>query len=281
MIISFFFGKIPLGDFMESSLSLVLDEEGKISLTLFSGSSNEVDDYTIKNFNSSEDIRKKYEKQINEFLLKNDNYIQSVIKRTGRQFRGRIVILQAINKNDELSIIQRRVLYKKNLIVAREAIKNKKVMNVVACIDTNGFVNPEMYEDLNIKIKNGKFQLTPFIKGLIKQEKYDTQSNLKNVRSWLNNNSSTYYEKIRLLSSGYEHARTLYKSLKTSDALYKEYLESRVKPKTSKTTKKDIIESDEKNFVLVDGVRYPIDDIPYDLDELTDLGVSIFDGNAR
>lgn len=266
---------------MESSLSLVLDEEGKISLTLFGGSNSEVDEYTIKNFASSEDVRKKYEKQINEFLLKNNNYVESVIKRTGKQFRGRIVILHTVEKDGQFLLKERRVLYKKNLIVAREAIKSKKVMNVVACIDTNGFVNPKMYEDLNIKIKKGKFQLTPFIKGLIRQEKYDTKSNLRNVRSWLNSNSKTYYEKLRLLSAGYEYARTLYKFLKTPEALYKEYLDSKVLPKASKPIKKDIIEPEEREFVLVDGVRYPIDDIPYDLDELTDLGVSIFDGNAR
>ena len=71
---------------MESSLSLVLDEEGKISLTLFGGSNSEVDEYTIKNFASSEDVRKKYEKQINEFLLKNNNYFtvlaNNIYKRT-------------------------------------------------------------------------------------------------------------------------------------------------------------------------------------------------------
>lgn len=265
---------------MESSLSLVLDEEGKKSLTLFKGSSSEVDEYTIKNFVSSEEIRKKYEKKINNFLLENDSYIQSIVTRTGKQFRGRIVILQAIEKDGELSIVQRRVLYKKSLIVAKEAIKNKKVMNVVACIDTNGLVNPKMYEDLNIKIKNGRFQLTPFIKGIIRQEKYETQSNLKNVRSWLNSNKQTYYEKLRLLQAGYEYARTIYKYLKTPDALYKEYLERKQKNYISENQiKKDKIIDGE--FVLIDGVRYPIDDIPYDLNDLTDMGVSIFDGNAR
>lgn len=268
---------------MESSLSLVLDEEGKISLTLYSGSNNEVDEYTVKNFTSSEDVRKKYEKQIKEFLLKNDNYVQSVIKRTGKQFRGRIVILQAIEKDNELSIIQRRVLYKKSLIVAKEAIKNQKIMNVVACIDTNGLVNPKMYEDLNIKIKNGRFQLTPFIKGLIKQKQYDTQSNLRNVRSWLNSNKQTYYEKIRLLRAGYEYARTIYKNLKTSDVLYKEYLETKKHPKPNiPELKKDkIIDENDRDFVSIDGVMYPIDDLPYDISDLNEMGVRVFDGNAR
>lgn len=37
-------------------------------------------------------------------------------------------------------------------------------MNVVACIDTNGFVNPKMYEDLNIKIKKENFNLRHLLK---------------------------------------------------------------------------------------------------------------------
>ena len=48
---------------MERCLSLVLDKEAGISLTLEKMEAKALDEYISKNFTSSEDARKKYSKQ--------------------------------------------------------------------------------------------------------------------------------------------------------------------------------------------------------------------------
>ena len=45
---------------MERKLSLVLDDRGLVSLTLFRADNITMDEYTTKHFESSEEIREKY-----------------------------------------------------------------------------------------------------------------------------------------------------------------------------------------------------------------------------
>lgn len=270
---------------MERTLSLVLDQEGKIALTLFSGTNQEIDEYTIKNFANSEQIREKYQDIIEPFLRENAAYIEQAS--ANRFYRGRIVILETVNKENELHIIEQRVLYKSAPHVAKEAIKSKRVMDIVACVDTNGKVNSQLYDVLGPKIQKGKFQLTGFVKETIARHNYPTQTNLRTVRSWLKSSDESYYEKVRLLVSSYVYARKLYPNLKTTDAIYKEYLETR-QTRTIKSvpekplSSRNIVNQDDRQFVNIDGVLYPIDDIPFDNDELISMGVKPFnDGMLR
>lgn len=270
---------------MERTLSLIIDDEAKLNLTLFSGTCQEIDEYTMKNFVNSEEIRKKYAKEIEPFLSANQAYIAASEKATGRKNRGKIVLLESVQKGTEHYLIQQRVLYKSAPHVAKEAIKSRKVMQVVACIDSNGKINPGLYNRLNIFQNKGKYRLSRFVNELISKSNYPTQTNLRNVRQWLKYSEETYYEKIRLLVTSYSHARRLYPGLKTPERIYSEYLESRKRPVFEPVEEEPIspfISINDETFVDIDGVKYPIDQVPFDHDELLRMGVDpIFDGMKK
>ena len=80
---------------MERTLSLVLDSEGYKSLTLMKADSNEIDDFTTKTFENQEQVREYYKQKIDAFLKENEAYLSEITKKTGKNFRGRIVILEA------------------------------------------------------------------------------------------------------------------------------------------------------------------------------------------
>lgn len=263
---------------MERTLSLVLDQEGKIALTLFTGTNQEIDEYTVKNFVNSDEIRKKYQDIIEPFLSANHDYIEKAS--SNRFYRGRIVILETVLKDGELHLIEQRVLYKSAPHVAKEAIKSKKVMDIVVAVDTNGSVNSQLYNLLGPKLQLGKFQLSGFVKETVSRFNYPTKTNLTTIRNWLKSSDETYYEKVRLLVSSYIYARKLYPNLKTVDAIYKDYLKKRsdritiepAKPSSSK----NIVLKDDQQFVNIDGVLYPVDDIPFDNDELISMDIDPF-----
>ena len=71
---------------MERSLSLILNGEKNnlmplnktIFLQLETMDSKQLDEYVSKKFNSSEDVRKKYSNDINQFLEQNKELISSI-----------------------------------------------------------------------------------------------------------------------------------------------------------------------------------------------------------
>ena len=65
---------------MERTLSLVLDDECKISLTLMQDDAVKIDGFTSKKFENSEQIRDYFKKQIADFLEKNKVDINEHIK---------------------------------------------------------------------------------------------------------------------------------------------------------------------------------------------------------
>ena len=113
---------------MERILSLVLDEQGFNSLTLMKAEANEIDNFTTKKFENSEQIREHFKKKIEQFLEKSKSYVNSVAKKRGKMFRGRIIILEAKEKNSDLEFIEKRVLYKKHLVAFKEIVKDKDTM---------------------------------------------------------------------------------------------------------------------------------------------------------
>lgn len=94
---------------MIRNLSLILDKDGEISLTLESMDSIELDKFIMKNFGSSEEVRNKYASIINPYLEQHKSFLDDVYNRTGRKFRGSIVITELQNDN---SIQLKRVFYK-------------------------------------------------------------------------------------------------------------------------------------------------------------------------
>lgn len=108
---------------MERCLSLVLDKDAKISLTLEKMEAKDLDMYISKNFNSSEEIRLKYADKISVYLEQYSNFITEVEENNGRRYRGSIVITEL---QDDLTIERKKVIYKKDIRIFREITKNRK-----------------------------------------------------------------------------------------------------------------------------------------------------------
>ena len=94
---------------MIRNLSLILDREGEISLTLESMDSIELDKFIMKSFSSSEEVRNKYASIINPYLENHKNFLNDIYNKTGRKFRGSIVITEL---QDDRSTQLKRVFYK-------------------------------------------------------------------------------------------------------------------------------------------------------------------------
>lgn len=251
------------------TLALVLDDECEIYLPLFEGENSKVDEFTTKNFESSDDIRLYYKDKIEDFLDKKRVYLFGK-----KNFRGRIVLLENVNGK----MYKSRVLYKDALIVAKEALENPKVMNCVVAIDSNGRVNNHIYSKLEISYKRKKMLLSPFVRDIIKRYDYPTKTNLKSVKQWLKSSKENYYEKIRLLVLSYIQARKIYPDLKTPSTLYREYKES---VSSVKEEKKDYYERKTSDYVDIGDFSYPIDCLPFDNDQLIEMGINVFDGTRR
>ena len=124
--------------FMERCLSLVLDKEARISLTLEKMEAKALDEYISKNFTSSEDVRKKYSKQIEAYLAEHQNFIKEVEESNGKRYAGSIVITEL---QDDLTVKRIKVLYKKDIRIFKEISKNKKFILAVENRDYINYVN--------------------------------------------------------------------------------------------------------------------------------------------
>lgn len=252
---------------MERTLSLVLDEDCKLSLTLMKDDAVKIDEFTTKKFENSEQIREYYKKQIDEFLEQNKNYINSITRNTGRKFRGRIVILELSEKNGNLDYVEKRVLYKKHLVAFKELIKDKGTMIKFLELEKIGY-NQHGFRKL----------ISPFLCREIKYTNYKIVSQTDFLRRELKRDKNYFYDVLRIMIKAYEIERKK-RNLSTIDAIYKQV---KVKPISKKvenvsnvTSLKDDIEP---NFYNIDGISYHEDEIPFDLDELSKMsamGISI------
>lgn len=237
---------------MERTLSLVLDEEGKINLTLMKKESNEIDDFTTKKFENSEQIREYFKEKIAIFLDENKAYIEEITKRTGKKFRGRIVILEAKEMNSSLYFVEKRVLYKKHLVAFKEMVKDKDTMLKFLQLEKIGF-NQYGFRKL----------ISPFLTREIITTNFKVKSRVDFIRREIKKNSDNFYDILRIITKAYEIERKK-RGLPTIEAIY---------DRNKKESKKNQVnqEADSKDFYLIDGVFYPIDDIPFDLEQLVRL----------
>ena len=106
---------------MIRNLSLILDKDGEISLTLESMDSVELDKFIIKNFSSSEEIRNKYASVINKYLEEHKDFLDEIYDRTGRRFRGSVVITEL---HDDQTIELKRVFYKGYISIYKKIFNN-------------------------------------------------------------------------------------------------------------------------------------------------------------
>lgn len=241
---------------MERTLSLVLDDECKISLTLMQDDAVKIDEFTSKKFENSEQIRDYFKKQIADFLEKNKNYIDTVSKNSGRKFRGRIVVLEARENNNSIEYIEKRVLYKKHLVAFKELVKDENTMRRFLQLERLGY-NVHGFRKL----------ISPFLSREIKYTNYRVVSQTDFLRRELKKDKNNFYDILRIIIKAYEIERKQ-RSLKTIDAISKQTKEKSKKEASFFSTKPtDDIE--ESNFYYIDGISYHEDEIPFGLEELS------------
>lgn len=240
-----------MGDNVERTLSLVLDEDGFKSLTLMKDDAVKIDEFTTKKFEDSEQIRSYFQKEIEQYLELNKSYIAAVSKGRGKNFRGRIVILEPHEQDGSLYFIEKRVLYKKNLVAFKEMVKDKKTMLRFLQLEKIGF-NQYGFRKL----------VSIFLTKEIKYTNYQVKSRVNLIQRELKRNKEDFYDILRIISKAYEIERKNRPDLKTIEAIYKESKKSHVEPEVA------FKEAPTKDFYHFDGVLYQLDQIPFDLDDL-------------
>lgn len=162
---------------MQRYLSIVLDYNCIISKTLIEDSKYELDNYISNTFNNSNDVRKKYEKEIATFLYQNKDLIKHIEEKNNKIYRGQIVILQVLEDGQ----IQRiKVIYKDDLKKVKELIKNQYLMR-------------------NFVLENKRY-FSQYIINKIKKNLSKTDYE-KMINEWYRQikNTTNYYEMCRYL----------------------------------------------------------------------------------
>ena len=221
---------------MERCLSLVLDKEARISLTLEKMEAKALDEYISKNFTSSEDVRKKYSKQIEAYLAEHQNFIKEVEENNGKSYAGSIVITEL---QDDLTVKRIKVLYKKDIRIFKEISKNKKFILAVENRDYINYIN-------SIKNKENYYRI--FAEYYAKELRFRSENpnHFKRITgSWREaiKESRYYYEIIRRVLKEYEQR---YKELKLDSptVVYSKYLEERSIVRKNKELEEEITSLD-------------------------------------
>lgn len=234
---------------MERSLCLILNG-GKsnimplneiIALNLETMDSNKLDEYVSKKFNSSDEIRNKYSSRIIPFLEDNKMFLSKVESESGKKYNGSIVIIESLDN----SIVERKkVLYKKDIILFKEIIKNKKFMLE---LEKRNYIN---YQST---IRSGKKYNLIFSEFIGTQLRFYSTSDskfTKIINQWINSikEYSYYYDIIRRVLNEYQN-RYKELGLDSMDVIYSKYLDRK---------KKDVLEQFETlNSKYEEPVRYP------------------------
>ena len=217
---------------MERCLSLVLDKDGRISLTLEKMEARALDEYISKNFTSSEDIRKKYSKKIETYLSEHKNFIKEVEDNNGKRYAGSIVITEL---QDDLTIKKYKVLYKRDMRIFKEitniekfvlAVENRDYINCV-----NALKNTDRYSRIFSDYYGKELRFRCFTPSMFKRI----------VGSWRNwiKERSIYFEIVRAVLKEYD---LRYKELKLDSptVVYSKYLEEKKLPRKNKELEEEI-----------------------------------------
>lgn len=217
---------------MERTLSLVLDTDAKISLTLEKMEAKALDEYISKNFNSSEEVRKKYASVIDEFLSKHQNFIQKVETDNNKRYAGSIVITEL---QDDLTVKRIKVLYKRDIRIFKEITKNSHFILGLENRDYINYVNA---------LKNNENYKRIFLDYYAKELRFRNVSEAKFKRvmeQWRSaiKQSYRYYDIIRAVLKEYENR---YQQLKlpSPNNIYSTYLASKSLMNKSKELEKEI-----------------------------------------
>ena len=259
---------------MERELCLVLDEAGYYRLVLKKGLDHEIDEYTSKKFEGPEQIREVYKEEIEHFL---ELYKNRLEKSNNPSYKGRIVVVIPEKVGSDYRDYQRTVLYKKHIVAFNEIINNRKIMISFADYEKNK----------KEKLITDHFYYT------IKKS-WDRRNGVKKfIRDWLSYEKKRgidYYKIIRDMLKVYEYERKSDTSLKTIDKIYEEYkqkqsydLKKKMEKcgsikldKSSHTVLPESIKYEEDDHVVINGVKYDIDEVTmFDMEQIDESTSSI------
>lgn len=247
---------------MKRMLSLVLDDEGRKSLVLYVGEARDIDEFTTKKFENSNQIREYFKNKIDPYLQENAGYLQSIQNRTGKNYKGRIVILEMYDSDRAYSYRYHSVLYKKHIVAFKEMIKDCRTMQ--------RFLE---WSKINYNYNGVKSLISPFLSREIKIVDYSKKSRVELIGREIRKHS-TYYEILRLISKAYLEERKKRPHLKTIEKIYSDYLTEKNEKKALKDAEiydgRIIPNVPDDGYITIDGVRVPIDEMP-DLDNFKDI----------
>lgn len=202
--------------------------QNTIQLTLETMEAKDLDAYIAKNFNSSEEIRKKYSSKINPFLEQYKALIDRVERETGKKFSGSIVITEL---DENLVLERKRVIYKKEMILFRKVTQNKKFL---LALEKRDYINKSS------AINNNKKYKCIFSDFFGKELRFYCHSDNKFQRvvgQWRNaiKESYYYYDIVRATLKEYEN-RYKELGLPSLDVIYSQYLRDMGAKKTARRT---------------------------------------------
>lgn len=217
---------------MERALSLVLDRDAKISLTLERMEAKDLDKYVSKNFTSSEDVRKKYGSVITKFLGEHQELIKKVETDNNKYYAGSIVITEL---QDDLTIKKIKVLYKKDIRIFKEITKNKKFVLALENRDYINYINT---------LKKDQSYKRLFVDYYAKELRFRSSDDKKFARlmgSWREaiKESKYYYEIVRTVLKEYD-GRYKELNLDSPTVVYSKYMEEKSISKKNKELEKEI-----------------------------------------
>lgn len=162
---------------MEKILCLMLKSETFTALPLLIADSHEIDKFTSKKFENQEQILEHYAKQINFFLESNKIKIEEYQNQHKKKIPWKLAVLEKrASYNNEISYIERSVLYKKhvNSYVVKELLSNKIILPKL--LNTLNYLNIEgsFIKDLIFRKRKVKKDIDVLYTELTKQKDYYT-----------------------------------------------------------------------------------------------------------
>ncbi len=138
---------------MQRYLSIVLDKNCSIAHTLLSDSRYELDKFIYTNYKDSEEVRKAFKSQIDQFLNEHKVLIDNIETKLNKMYRGQIVILQA---NEDGTLKRVKVIYKKDVAkIKKSFLTDQKFMQKFVYYNRRYF--PSFIYNITRRFQNEKF----------------------------------------------------------------------------------------------------------------------------
>lgn len=239
---------MKLGDTMQRSLTLILNgrennrmqSQDTIYLNLETMEAKELDSYVSKNFNSSEEVRKKYASKINPFLEQHKGLIERVESETGRKFNGSIVVTEL---DDNLVLERKKVIYKKDATLFKLICKNRKFLIE---LEKRDYINYRKAVDNN---KPYMRIFSDYYGRELRFYCFEDKKFERTANEWRNSikEYSYYYEIIRQVLKEYEGR---YKELRLDslDVLYSKYTRETIERKEELKEQREFLKNSKLLF---------------------------------